>query len=138
MESQENLMAAPNTKATWWTVNSNSVSTSLYWLITRGVFIGIIIGLTLLVNQHFFAPRIVTVDVRSIITDEIAQAGKRGATDAERAVLADHFNAALDAELNALADRRTVVLVTPAVLRGGTDYTKEVQAHIRAHMEVKP
>lgn len=136
MENPE-IVVEKSKVAQWWENNSTSVGNTVGFLITRAVFAGIIMGLTILTYQQFFAQRIITVDVRKLVADEIAQADKRGDTDQKRAVLADRFNTALEAELNTLNNGRNIVLVTPAVVRGGEDQTSVMQGRIRARMEAK-
>lgn len=138
MDNQPDTIEQKRSLADWWEAVGSRFGISLHYLITRMLFAAIIGSLTILVYQHYFAQRIITVDVRKLIAEEIAQAEKRGDSDEKRAVLADRFNSALETELDALNNGRNVVLVTAAVVRGGEDHTQAMQGRIRAAMERKP
>lgn len=137
MDNQTDVTEKKGGFAAWREEVGPSVGISAHYLVTRTLFAAIIGSLTILVYQTYFAPRVITVDVRKLVAEEISQADKRGDSEARRVVLADRFNAALEAELDGLNNGRNVVLVTAAVVRGGEDRTAEVQARIRAAMEAR-
>lgn len=95
----------------------------------------LIAGVTIATYKAFFEPRVVTVDLQKIISAEIESAQKRGMSDEDRAASADRFGRALETALDEAADGgRNLVLVSPAVVRGGEDNTDVVHAQVRALM----
>lgn len=81
-------------------------------------------------------PDIVTVDLQLVVADEIGSNSKIVASDSDRQLRAQRFSRALEKALNKIGGNgQRVVMVAPAVLRGGVDATGTLRSSIEAEME---
>ncbi len=133
-EQQENTEIQKAGLSAWIEKYGYSVGSIMGELLKYTMLVVVIALATIFIYRGYFEKRIVTVDLQRIVAAEISNQGSAKLTDGERAVYADRFNRALEAEFDSLQDGRTVVMVAPAVIRGGRDVTAEVQAKIKARM----
>lgn len=95
------------------------------------------VGITLLLVQWLLPEHrnVVAFDMRGTVDQFMAQAGSRGLSEDQSAVLSARFTAALNDSLLAYQkDNRAIVLVKPAVVLGVKDITGDIKRDIAERM----
>ena len=92
------------------------------------LLIGANIAATVLWKMYNPAPRLVTVDVNTIVRTFVAKTAKSDLPDAEKRARTEAFAKQLDTALQGLAARQhSIILTAPAVVAGADDITEAVK-----------
>lgn len=90
------------------------------------------------VKETYFTQKqeVVTVDLQKVITEEIQGNLKGAVSDEQREQRARLFANSLESALTQVsAEGKHIVMVAPAVIRGGVDVTDQVKAAIEADLK---
>lgn len=105
--------------------------------LSSGLAGGLMAAVGVVTAQRFIAPAPVFVSVRveELITAQVKGLSAQLDDPAQRAVAAERFARALDAELDNVAkDYGAVVFASGAVMRGATDLTVTVRSRLEARL----
>lgn len=117
---------------------NSPLGTTAIYLMGQGLRVLLLVAVTIITYKVFFEPRVVTVDLNKIVTAEIASAQARGQSEDQRAANAERFGQALEAALTSASEGgRNIVMVSPAVVRGGEDRTAAISEKIQSMMGLK-
>ena len=113
------------------------VSRNAWWLALAGVLaINIVISYGLV---RLNTPVTVTFNMKQTVDAFFDSASQKKLSEAQSKALADRFNAALEASLQTWQQKHhAVILVSPAVVQGAPDITREIQQDIARRMRVEP
>ncbi|EBU9317312.1 type-F conjugative transfer system protein TrbI [Salmonella enterica subsp. enterica serovar Amager] len=85
------------------------------------------------------APVTAAFNMKQTVDAFFDSAGQKKLTEAQSAALTTRFNAALEASLQAWQrEHHAVILVSPAVVQGAPDITREIQQDIARRMRAEP
>ena len=91
-----------------------------------------------LVEKFFFEKEIIAVDLRVIMSKELEKTATQILTPEQRDSRAKAFNKALEAALDHVSNNgRKIILVSPAVINGVSDYTQNVIEEIPKLIEAR-
>ncbi len=91
-----------------------------------------------LVVKFFFEKEIIAVDLRVIMSKELEKTATQILTPEQRDSRAKAFNKALEAALDHVSNNgRKIILVSPAVVNGVSDYTQNVIEEIPKLIEAR-
>ncbi|EEU4687733.1 type-F conjugative transfer system protein TrbI [Escherichia coli] len=113
------------------------VSRNAWWLALAGVLaINIVISYGLV---RLNTPVTVTFNMKQTVDAFFDSASQKKLSEAQSKALADRFNAALEASLQTWQQKHhAVILVSPAVVQGAPDITREIQQDIARRMRAEP
>ncbi|EDJ8987239.1 conjugal transfer protein TrbI [Salmonella enterica subsp. diarizonae] len=84
-------------------------------------------------------PVTVAFNMKQTVDAFFDSAGKKKLTEAQSKALSGRFNAALEASLQTWQrEHHAVILVSPAVVQGAPDITREIQQDIARRMRAEP
>lgn len=84
-------------------------------------------------------PVTVAFNMKQTVDAFFDSAGQKKLTEAQSKALSGRFNAALEASLQAWQrEHHAVILVSPAVVQGAPDITREIQQDIARRMRAEP
>ena len=91
-----------------------------------------------LVEKFFFEKEIIAVDLRVIMSKELEKTATQILTPEQRDSRAKAFNKALEAALDHVSNNgRKIILVSPAVVNGVSDYTQNIIDEIPKLMDAR-
>ena len=91
-----------------------------------------------LVEKFFFEKEIIAVDLRVIMSKELEKTATQILTPEQRDSRAKAFNKALEAALDHVSNNgRKIILVSPAVINGVSDYTQNIIDEIPKLIEAR-
>ena len=91
-----------------------------------------------LVEKFFFEKEIIAVDLRVIMSKELEKTATQLLTPEQRDSRAKAFNKALEAALDHVSNNgRKIILVSPAVINGVSDYTQNIIDEIPKLIEAR-
>ena len=91
-----------------------------------------------LVEKFFFEKEIIAVDLRVIMSKELEKTATQILTPEQRDSRAKAFNKALEAALDHVSNNgRKIILVSPAVVNGVSDYTQNIIDEIPKLIEAR-
>ncbi len=91
-----------------------------------------------LVEKFFFEKEIIAVDLRVIMSKELEKTANQILTPEQRDSRAKAFNKALEAALDHVSNNgRKIILVSPAVINGVSDYTQNIIDEIPKLIEAR-
>ena len=91
-----------------------------------------------LVEKFFFEKEIIAVDLRVIMSKELEKTANQILTPEQRDNRAKAFNKALEASLDHVSNNgRKIILVSPAVVNGVSDYTQNIIDEIPKLMDAR-
>lgn len=91
-----------------------------------------------LVEKFFFEKEIIAVDLRVIMSKELEKTATQVLTPEQRDSRAKAFNKALEAALDHVSNNgRKIILVSPAVVNGVSDYTQNIIDEIPKLIEAR-
>ena len=91
-----------------------------------------------LVEKFFFEKEIIAVDLRVIMSKELEKTATQILTPEQRDSRAKAFNKALEAALDHVSNNgRKIILVSPAVINGVSDYTQNIIDEIPKLMDAR-
>ena len=91
-----------------------------------------------LVEKFFFEKEIIAVDLRVIMSKELEKTATQILTPEQRDSRAKAFNKALEASLDHVSNNgRKIILVSPAVVNGVSDYTQNIIDEIPKLMDAR-
>jgi len=91
-----------------------------------------------LVEKFFFEKEIIAVDLRVIMSKELEKTATQVLTPEQRDSRAKAFNKALEASLDHVSNNgRKIILVSPAVVNGVSDYTQNIIDEIPKLIEAR-
>ena len=92
------------------------------------LLIGANISASIIWERYNPAPRIVSVDLNSIVREHVAKTAKSDISDEEKRKQTEAFAQKIDNTLQGLAVRQnTIILTSPAVIAGSPDITQAVK-----------
>ena len=96
--------------------------------------------LFVVLHNHLYQDKsIATVNIKSILADQLSVAGEREWTEEEAQASAGRFSAALDKAINDISNEHHVLLlVSPAVVSGAPDYTDLIERRVQEIMNAAP
>lgn len=84
-------------------------------------------------------PVMVAFDMKQTVDAFFDSAGQKKLSEEQTQVLSDRFNAAMEASLQTWQrEHRAVILVSPAVVQGAPDITRDIQQDISRRMRSNP
>ena len=91
-----------------------------------------------LIEKFFFEKEIIAVDLRVIMSKELEKTATQILTPEQRDSRAKAFNKALEAALDHVSNNgRKIILVSPAVVNGVSDYTQNIIDEIPKLMDAR-
>ncbi|EFC9361746.1 type-F conjugative transfer system protein TrbI [Escherichia coli] len=113
------------------------VSRNAWWLALAGVLaINMVISYGIV---RLNTPVTVAFNMKQTVDAFFDSASQKKLSEAQSKVLADRFNAALEASLQTWQQKHyAVILVSPAVVQGAPDITREIQQDIARRMRAEP
>ena len=91
-----------------------------------------------LIEKFFFEKEIIAVDLRVIMSKELEKTATQILTPEQRDSRAKAFNKALEAALDHVSNNgRKIILVSPAVINGVSDYTQNIIDEIPKLIEAR-
>lgn len=91
-----------------------------------------------LIEKFFFEKEIIAVDLRVIMSKELEKTATQILTPEQRDSRAKAFNKALEASLDHVSNNgRKIILVSPAVVNGVSDYTQNIIDEIPKLIEAR-
>ena len=91
-----------------------------------------------LIEKFFFEKEIIAVDLRVIMSKELEKTATQILTPEQRDSRAKAFNKALEAALDHVSNNgRKIILVSPAVVNGVSDYTQNIIDEIPKLIEAR-
>lgn len=83
-------------------------------------------------------PVVAAFDMKATIDAFFDSASKKSLDEAQAKKLSDRFNSALEDSLSAWQERhRALILVSPAVIQGAPDITREIQRDVAQRMKTE-
>lgn len=112
-------------------------SRNVLWLALAGVLainVAISYGIVLL-----NAPVTVSFNMKQTVDAFFDSASQKKLSEEQTKALSDRFNAALEASLQAWQqEHHAVILVSPAVVQGAPDITRQIQQDVARRMRAEP
>ncbi|HMY00931.1 MAG TPA: TrbI F-type domain-containing protein [Agitococcus sp.] len=88
------------------------------------------------IEKVFFDKEIIAVDLKVVLSKELEKSGTQIMTEEQRNQRASAFNQALEAALDKVSNNgHKIILVSPAVISGVTDYTQVVTDEVRRTLD---
>lgn len=90
-------------------------------------------------TSRLTAPVVVAFNMKSTVDAFFDSASRKSLDEAQTKALSDRFNAALEASLkNWQEHHRGLILVSPAVVQGAPDITRDIQKEVARRMKAEP
>ncbi len=88
------------------------------------------------IEKVFFDKEIIAVDLKVVLSKELEKSGTQIMTEEQRNQRASAFNQALEVALDKVSNNgHKIILVSPAVISGVTDYTQVVTDEVRRTLD---
>ena len=107
---------------------TNGGVTAMWLQLLLIVFVSIIVFVVMRgTEKYFFEKDIIAVDLKVVLTKELEKSGSQIMTEEQRNQRASAFNQALETALDKASNNgHKIILVSPAVVSGVSDYTQFV------------
>ena len=84
---------------------------------------------------EYSTPRVVAFDMKKTLDSFMDRVSQKQLTEAQSKALSDRFNDALEKSLAEYQQHHVVILVSPAVVQGAPDVTRNIQHDIARRMK---